>query len=43
MYKIFKNINLSRVKKIGWGFLVLCFCFIGPITYIISSRKKQVL
>ncbi|MFX1302852.1 MAG: PLDc N-terminal domain-containing protein [Promethearchaeota archaeon] len=43
LYKIIKNIDLSKGKKIGWGFVVFCFCFIGPIAYIISSRQRQVL
>ena len=41
LYRIFQNLELSRKKKIGWGFTVLFFCFFGPLAYILTSRKED--
>ncbi|MFW9973469.1 MAG: PLDc N-terminal domain-containing protein [Candidatus Odinarchaeota archaeon] len=42
LYKIIKNIKLSKMQKYSWGFVVFFFCFIGSIAYMILNRKKEV-
>ncbi|UCC20287.1 MAG: PLDc N-terminal domain-containing protein [Promethearchaeota archaeon] len=42
LYKIIKNIKLSKIQKYSWSLVIFFFCFIGPIAYMISNRKKEV-
>ncbi|MFX1417543.1 MAG: hypothetical protein ACFE9N_01340 [Promethearchaeota archaeon] len=42
LYKITKNIELSKIQKYNWSFVVIFFCFVEPIAYMISNRKKEV-